>query len=81
MMVMLRALQKSRAVSSHGGFLEWEKTDIEEVYEVRDCKAEGPMIAVSKLASGLPVKDLDKISARSQWSGSATYRPIGITSE
>jgi hypothetical protein len=30
-MVMLRARQNSRAVSSHGGFLEREKSHMEEV--------------------------------------------------
>ena len=34
-MVMLRAWQNSRAESSHSGFFEREKRDIEEVYEVR----------------------------------------------
>jgi len=33
-MVMLRALQNSRAESSQGGFLERENRGIEEVYEV-----------------------------------------------
>jgi hypothetical protein len=35
-MMMFRALQNSRAESSHRGFLDREKRDIEEVYEVQD---------------------------------------------
>jgi hypothetical protein len=34
-MMMFRALQNSRAESSHRGFLDRDKRDIEEVYEVQ----------------------------------------------
>jgi hypothetical protein len=40
-MVMLQARQNSRAVSSHGGFLEREKSDIKEVYKARSRTAQG----------------------------------------
>src|SRR5262249_52438889 len=50
MIVMLRTRQNARAESSHGGCLERDKRDIEEVYETGIQGLKDAMIPVFKLA-------------------------------